>query len=155
VTEDFWGYADQRRRECAELSVSDDELDYREEEGSHGKRGQIHGHIQISFEIDAYLDVKEIVVVEHGHPHREEYAYTLVVEGEELWCQERDPQHAPDAVHYHARRHKGRHSCEPIAFKAAVELAWQHVSHVLEFGLADYDPLAPEARDFSRERARG
>jgi hypothetical protein len=40
VTDHFWEYADQRRRECADLSVAHDELDFYEEEGSHGMGGK-------------------------------------------------------------------------------------------------------------------
>jgi hypothetical protein len=144
VAQDFWEYAMQRRRECDELSVPHDELDFVEEDGTNGARGQIHGHVTLAYspELDTYLDVKEVVVVADGHAHREEYAYYLIVNGKDLWGHERDPGHPDQPIHCHPRDHKTRYPCDPISFKAAVELAWDHVSYIAENGFElDYDPL--------------
>ena len=101
---------------------------------THGSRGQIHGHITLSVspDVDAYLDVREVVVVEDGHVHREEYAYYLIVNGVELWGHERDPQHAPEDVHCHPREHSDRIPCDSISFA--------------EYGLEDdFDPIGSES----------
>jgi hypothetical protein len=129
--------------------VPSDGLLFVEEEGSYGSRGQVHGHIsllEIEDDLVAYLDVNEIVLVEDGHAHREEYAYYLIINDVDLWGHERDPQHAPHDVHCHPRTHVDRYPCEPISLKGAVELAWEHVSEVHKYGLPDdYDPMREEA----------
>ena len=79
MAEDVWEYFDQRRRECRDLSVAEGDLDYYEEEGSGGQWGHVVGNITLSDV--AYLSVHEVVRVEDGHAHREEYGYFLVIEG--------------------------------------------------------------------------
>jgi hypothetical protein len=146
VLRDFWDYVERRRRECEDLSVPHDDLIFVEEDGTGGCRGQVHGHVTLALDpdVDSYLDVKEIVVIRNGVAHREEYAYYLIVNSKDLWGHERDPAHQ-DAIHCHARDHDTRYACEPISFKGAVEMAWEHLSHIAEYGFElDYDPLAPE-----------
>jgi hypothetical protein len=125
---DIWEYFEQRRRECRELSLKEEELLCLGEEGSDGCWGQMHGALTLTDK--TYLQVSEIVHVEHGHVHRVEYAYYLVHDGAEVWGRERDPSHDP-AVHAHGRdhvRYDDEEHQEPISFKQAVEMAWQTVT---------------------------
>lgn len=47
---------------------------------------------------------------------RSEYAYFLVVDGEEVWGEERDLSHDP-AVHRHTTSDHTREPAKPIAFR--------------------------------------
>jgi hypothetical protein len=84
-----------------------------EEIGSNGKRGRIFGHF-ILME-GAYIQVSELVVIEDGQLHREEYAYYLVIGEEEIWGYERDLSHKPE-VHRHSSPGHTRHASDPISF---------------------------------------
>jgi hypothetical protein len=67
----------------------------------------------------------------------------VIINNVELWGHERDPAHPPEAVHRHTLEHRGRIACDLISFKAAVELAGDHVTEIHDHGFADdYDPLA-------------
>jgi hypothetical protein len=143
AAQDLAEYFAQRQRECRELSLPDDELEYYEEEGSGGHYGHVTGEIVLSGEIEAYLNIHELVRVQDGYAHREEYAYFLIIEGVEIGGDERDPVRHPEMPeHRHSRGHD-RHPSESVSFKAAVEHAWQVVSDALEWGIDDLDPFHP------------
>jgi hypothetical protein len=129
---DVWDYFWQKEREFSDLSLTPDrEFDdlFAEERGSNGQRGRIFGNLNLDSPVEAFLAVSKLVVVEENHVHREEYAYYLVVRGDEIWGYERDPTHTP-AVHRHTEGHQERFEAEPISFKEVTEMAWKYVSDV-------------------------
>jgi hypothetical protein len=67
------------------------------------------------------------VVVVDEHVHREEYAYYLIIDGDEICGYERDLSHDPP-VHRHTEGHAEMLDAEPIPFKKFVELAWREIS---------------------------
>ena len=79
----------------------------------------------------AFLRISEVVVVQNSHVHREEYAYYLIVDGEEFWGYERDLSHDP-AVHRHVGPGHDRHPAERVTFQEVVDLAWEEVSKLEE-----------------------
>jgi hypothetical protein len=121
---DVWIYFEQRERECEDMSLSPADLGFAEEDGSNGRRGKIIGHVY--FDDDVYLEVSESVVVVGNHIRRIDYAYFLVIEGEEVWGFERDPTHDPP-VHGHGTGHT-RIPSGPVAFKKALEFGWHEVA---------------------------
>jgi hypothetical protein len=132
---DVWTYFHQRERECDDLSLVPfgDFWDMvAAEEGSEDKRGRIFGAFALTDEI--VLHVSEVVVVENGHVHREEYGYYLVHNGIEVWGYERDLSHDP-AVHRHVGSDHAHESAERISFAAVVELAWDEVTRIHEYDL--------------------
>ncbi len=143
MTRDFFEYEEQRRRECDDLGLPHDELTFWLEPNT--GYGQVHGpiHLLSTPTIEARLDIRELVLIEDGHARRVEYGYFLIINREEIWGHERDPAHVGIEVHKHTRRHRDRIPSERITFQAAVQLAWDHVTHCHEHGLTDdYDPLA-------------
>ena len=143
MADEIWQYFEERRAECRSLSISDQEIEFYEESGSSSLWGQVHGHVTLSDEPPAYLEVHEVVTIEAGTPHREEYAYYLIFDGVDIWGYERDPSHADEPVHCHGRDHV-RYPADPISFKGAVELAWATTSEATEHGLSDLDPAKPD-----------
>jgi hypothetical protein len=129
---DVWEYFDQKEREFSDLSLNP-ENDFAEmfweEEGSHGKRGRVLGKLGLTER--AFLEISEVVVIQNNHVHREEYAYFLVIDGAEVWGEERDLSHKP-AVHRHVGPDHERHPAEPISFRAAAKRAWDEVSDLEE-----------------------
>jgi hypothetical protein len=91
--------------------------------------GDSRGRILTTFHLtdDAYLAVSETVVVQGRHIHREEYAYFLVIDGEEIWGEERDPTHDPP-VHRHTGEGHDREDSVAVSFKEATEWAWDEVT---------------------------
>ena len=124
---DVYEYFGQKEREAAECSLSP-ERDFREmvaeESGSNGKRGQVLGNFFLTER--AFLAVHEVVVVLNNHTTREEYAYYLIIDGEEIWGYERDPTHDP-AVHWHYQGGTAQES-ERVSFKEAAGRAWEEVT---------------------------
>jgi hypothetical protein len=122
---DVWEYFERKKAEVEDFGLSlDDQFLLAEEEGSEGQRGRVWG--RIGFTERTFLQVSERVRVEASGVHRVDYAYYLIVDGEEVWGYERDPTHDP-AVHRHDRDHN-RYPCDPISFKAALEKGWQTAS---------------------------
>lgn len=121
------------------MSIAEDDFMFAAEPASNDLRGQVFGHVTLTD--DAYLQVTEVVVIEDGVPHREEYHYFLVIEGVEIFGFERDPTHDPP-VHSHGREHAGS-ECEPITFNGAMEMAWRAITYHAELGLDDLDPAEP------------
>ena len=78
--------------------VTEERFLFGEEEGPDRRRGRMFGRVHLAEHV--YLAIHEVVVVVNDHVHREEYGYFLVIEGEEVWGEERDPTHDP-AVHRH------------------------------------------------------
>jgi hypothetical protein len=139
VVRDFWEYALQREAECKTLSLSPTDLSYFAEAESDDMRGLVWGAVDLDER--AFLDVREVVVVEDGTAHREEYGYFLVVDEVEIWGYERDPSHDP-ACHSHGRGHQ-RYAAPSISFKDVVEEAWETLTKIYELGLEeDFDPMA-------------
>jgi hypothetical protein len=131
---DVWTYFQQRETEAEELSLAPIGNYWRmvrAEEGSNDKRGRIFGDFALTEEVR--LRVSEVVVVEDDHVHREEYAYFLVHEDDEVWGYERDLSHDPP-VHRHVGPDHWREPAEPISFGDVVELAWEEVTRIYEQG---------------------
>jgi hypothetical protein len=128
---DVWTYFEQRERECASLSLVADGPyadTVAEEAGSDGMRGRVFGRFWLTDEPPAFLAVSEVVVVTTAETvHREEYAYFLVINGEEVAGWERDLSHDPP-VHRHIGPSHVREEAGPIPFRGAVELAWEEVT---------------------------
>ncbi|HEX5174598.1 MAG TPA: hypothetical protein VFV91_10705 [Gaiellaceae bacterium] len=130
---DIWEYFTQREQQVRELSLyptGDFWGGCAAEAGSNDLRGRIFDAYHLMGGV--FLHVHEVVVVEGNHVHREEYGYFLVIDGEEIWGEERDPTHDP-AVHRHSTGHV-REDSEPISFKEAAERAWDEVSRRMESG---------------------
>jgi hypothetical protein len=125
---DIWNYFEQKEREYAELSLEPERSRpsmFSEEHGSEGMRGRVFGYLFLTDR--AYLQVSELVQVEGDHVHREEYAYFLVIDREEVWGYERDPTHNPPE-HRHVGPSHRREPCGPVAFRQVAELAWDEVT---------------------------
>jgi hypothetical protein len=91
-------YMDERKRECAELSLHPvEDPVYALEEGSKGRRGRIM--LALHMTDRAYLAVHEVVEIQRSHVHRLEYAYYLVIDEQEYWSRDLDPHHG-----YHGTR---------------------------------------------------
>jgi hypothetical protein len=82
----------------------------------------------------AYLDVSETVTVRRNSVHRDEYAYYLIIDGQEYWARDFDPIHG---YHGHTIGHE-RIEAGRITFKRAVEEAWKILGEEEE--LAQDDP---------------
>lgn len=115
-----------RKKEFRELSLeAEDDLAelFAEEGGSQGRRGRIFGNLTLAGSpVRAYIRISELVAVRGNRMTREEYAYYLIVDGEEIFGEERDLSHDP-AVHRHTAGHASRHPSKPIAFKKFAERA--------------------------------
>lgn len=72
----------------------------------------------------AYLSVSELVEVQSDYVHRLEYAYYLIIDGQEYRAWDFDPIHG---YHGHSIGHE-RIEADRIPFKAAAEAAWEIVS---------------------------
>ena len=72
----------------------------------------------------AYFEISELVVVRKNSVHREEYAYYLIIDGQEYWARDRDPVHGE---HGHTIGH-ARVKASGISFKNAVKEAWKILS---------------------------
>jgi len=141
VADDVWEYFDQRRREHRDLSVAEsDDFLFVAEEGSGGLRGQIFGAVTL-WDV-AFLSVHEVVLIEDGSAHREEYGYFLVINGAEIWGHERDPSHDPP-VHCHGSDHSRHAAKAPISFREAVEMAWETSSIEAEYGPGELELVPP------------
>ena len=71
----------------------------------------------------AYLEVSETILVRGNSVHREEYAYYLVIDGQEYWSRDLDAIHD---YHGHTSGHR-RTNADRITFKNAVVEAWDLV----------------------------
>jgi Family of unknown function (DUF6516) len=124
---DVYEYFHSRERECRGLGLApEDSFDamFAEEEGSDGKRGMVFGRLILSDR--AFLQVHEAVVVRGSGIHREEYAYHLIYDGEELLGFDRDPTHDPPE-HGHGRAHS-QVEAGGVTFKEVAKLAWESIA---------------------------
>jgi hypothetical protein len=101
---------------------------FSERAGSAGHRGRIFGLLFLAgAPVNAYIACSEIVRVRGNRMTRDEYAYFLIIDEEEIFGYERDLSHdAP--VHMNTRGHV-RKEASPMPFKKFVELAWAEVSN--------------------------
>jgi hypothetical protein len=130
---DVWDYFDRCEREYAGLSLHPAEGMFAAEEESAGSRGRIFGQMRLlpeDSDVDAFLQVSEVVVCDGGRCDREEYAYYLVIDGVEVWGYEKDLSHDPP-VHRHVGGGHAREAAEEISFARAATLAWEEVSNRL------------------------
>jgi hypothetical protein len=138
---DVWDYFRRREGEHAEMSLEPDR-DFAEmfqaEAGSDDRRGRIAGSLYLTD--TARIDLLERVVIRaNDRPYRERYAYFLVIDGYEVWGEERHRTHNPP-VHRHVGPAHERFPSEPIAFKKFVARAWEEVSLRAEAPLVDDEP---------------
>ena len=120
MARNFREYCEERERECKRLSLHPEaEPAYAEEAGSEGKRGRLMMRLHLSER--AFLDIAEVVVVRKNSVHREEYAYYLIIDGQEYWSRDLDPIHG---YHGHTTGHK-RVKASRISFKDAAKEAWK------------------------------
>jgi len=129
---DVWTYFEQKERQFKELSMvplTSATAMFAEEEGTNGRRGRVVAELMLTER--SRMFVHEVVVVVGEHIRREEYAYYLVVDDEEVWGYDRDPSHSP-SVHGHIGADHARQKAPRVTFKAAVQQAWNDIS-ALEF----------------------
>jgi hypothetical protein len=117
-------YFAERREECRKLSLADASPPrYLVEAGSEEKRGRII--LSLHMTARASMAVSESIHIDDEKGlHRVEYAYYLLIDGQEYWARDLDPIHG---YHGHTIGHK-RTEAERISFKKAVEEAWEIVS---------------------------
>jgi hypothetical protein len=116
-------YVEERERECKALSLYHlEEATYAVELGSDGKRGRVM--MALGLTERAYMAISELVEVRSDYVHRLEYAYYLIIDGQEYWARDFDGIHG---YHGHTIGHK-RVEADRITFKAAAEAAWEIVS---------------------------
>jgi hypothetical protein len=84
----------------------------------------------VGFSETAFMSVSELVTIEEGVKHREDYAYFLIIDEKEIWARERDPSHDPPE-HGHGPGHVWVEA-GPISFVGALEAAWEVVSKEAE-----------------------
>lgn len=127
---DVWTYFEQKEKEYTDLSLVQDRAPdamFSEQGGSSGRRGRVFGVLFMAGSpVEAYISCSERVLVRGNSMTREEYAYFLVIDGEEVFGYERDLSHQPP-VHMHTRGHI-RETADRITFKKFAELAWAEVS---------------------------
>ena len=122
---DVWDYFDRREGECRECSLGLETAfpSYcAQAQGSGGARGIFYGRLILSER--AYLSVFEVLGTRGSTIHRERYSYYLVIDGNEIWGYDLDPEHNP-ATHRHEGTSHKRFPASSITFKAMVKLAWQ------------------------------
>lgn len=132
---DVWEYFFQKQREWAERSAHPDRLHpFEEQAGSEGQRGRIFcnlGLLEEEFPAEAFLAVRERVVVRGSGVHREMYAYSLVVDGAHLHGWAREPDHDP-AEHEHHGAKRILVPAPAIALCDCIDLAWKMASEQAE-----------------------
>jgi len=131
-------YFAERREECRRLSLADASPPrYLVEAKSEEKRGRII--LTLHMTERATMAVSESIHIDGEKGlHRVEYAYYLLIDGQEYWSRDLDPTHG---YHGHTIGHK-RVKAARISFKKAAEEAWEIVSQEEE--LEDASP-APES----------
>jgi hypothetical protein len=98
---------------------------FAEEAGSEGMRGTIFGRLWL-VPPNAYLAVYEKVECDSRRCERVEYAYFLVIDGDEVWGYEKDPTHEPP-LHRHGDDHE-REPADEVSFAEVAKMAWEEVS---------------------------
>lgn len=123
---DVWEYFGQRERDFDDMSLDGRNVQFFAENDSRDQRGHMLGHVY--FDGSAYLDIHERIEVKAGGNgiRRTDYAYFLIIDGLEVWGEERDPTHNPP-VHRHIDGHE-REDATPISFRAVCEKAWRSIS---------------------------
>ncbi len=138
---DVWTYFLQRETECQGLSLTPLDGPFAEMcfevEGSDGQRGRWIGNLYLSAQV--YLAVSETVQVVGQHVERDEYAYYLVVEGEEVWGYETDLSHEPSTHAHFGPHHPPGVECPRVSFPDVAQLAWDEFSSRVESGELEYD----------------
>jgi len=116
-------YIEERERECKAQSLHhlEDPISA-VDVGSDGKRGRVL--MALALTERAVLHVAELVEVGSDYVHRLEYAYYLIIDGQEYCARDYDKIHG---YHGHTIGHK-RVEATRISFKAAAEAAWEIVS---------------------------
>lgn len=129
-------YFAERREECRQLSlVEASPPKFLLEAGSEDKRGRII--LTLNMTERATLAVSESVHIDDANGlHRVEYAYYLLIDGQEYWSRDLDTIHG---YHGHTIGHK-RIEAERISFKKAAEDAWEIVSQEEELEGASPPP---------------
>lgn len=102
---DVWEYFHSRERECRELSLIPDGpfADMCGTEDEAGQRGIFFGRLVLTER--AFLNVLEVVRIHGTGVRRERYSYYLVIDGEEIWGYDRDPDHDPPLHRHEGRAH--------------------------------------------------
>ena len=127
---DIWEYFLQKEAEYNSLGLRPDravdEL-FTALEGYGDRRGRVFGNLWLTD--DAFLSVSELVeIVNRRYARRIEYGYFLVIDGIDVFGEERDLSHDP-AVHRHTEGHTKRVSSNPISFKKVVATAWKEITY--------------------------
>lgn len=129
-------YFEERREECRKLSLADASPPrYLIEDGSEEQRGRII--LSLHMTARASMAVSESIHIDDVRGlHRVEYAYYLLIDGQEYWSRDLDTIHG---YHGHTIGHK-RTEAGRISFKKAVEEAWEIVSQEEELEEASPPP---------------
>jgi hypothetical protein len=132
IASDLWEYFQERADECERLGLfhHNQEPQFVEKGGSGGRAGRINLDFQLTDQ--ARFVVMEVVSVGNG-VHREEYAYYLLIDGQEYWARDFDEPHG---YHGHGVGHE-RIEADRISFKDAVAEVWRIVE--IEEWLEDAD----------------
>lgn len=125
-----WEYFAEKEQEFARLSLiplEPRDRMFMEEAGSNGRRGHVLAALMMTER--ATLHVHEKVLVVGKNIRREEYAYYLVFDDDEVCGYDRDPSHTP-AEHGHFGRDHKRREVGRVTFKKAAEEAWDVVTYL-------------------------
>jgi hypothetical protein len=121
---DVWEYFATRERECKECSLVPQGPFHTFSAAAtdaDGKRGIIWGRLTLTER--SYVDMSELVVVRGSGITRLRYSYYLIIDDEEVWGCDRDPEHDP-ATHRHEGVMHKRFPCSSISFKEMAQKAW-------------------------------
>jgi hypothetical protein len=129
-------YFAERREECKRLSLADASPPrYLVEAGSEEKRGRII--LSLHMTERATMAVSESIHIDDEKGlHRVEYAYYLLIDGQEYWSRDLDRIHG---YHGHTIGHE-RVEAERISFKKAAKEAWTIVSQEEDLEEATPEP---------------
>jgi hypothetical protein len=119
-------YMEDRKRECSELSLHLNDRPVFAAEASSGER---RGRILLTLNLTerANLEVSEWVEVQGNSVHRLEYAYYLVIDGQEYRAWDFDSIHGYHGHKLGREKHE-RIEAGRVTFKEAAEIAWEIVS---------------------------
>lgn len=131
-------YFAERREECRKLSLFEASPPrFLVEAGSEEKRGRII--LSLHMTARASMAVSESIHIDDANGlHRVEYAYYLLIDGQQYWSRDLDTFHG---YHGHTIGHE-RTKAERVSFKKAVEEAWEIVSQEEELEEASPPPDA-------------
>jgi hypothetical protein len=113
-----------RRLVAANSLVFEPGFEMVELRGSNGRDGRIRG--RLGFTERTFLQVMERIQIRDGAPVRLEYAYYLILDGQEIWAHDNDPS-KPMPLHQHDRDHN-RLPDHERTLQEVIAKAWETAS---------------------------